>query len=74
MMAAWICMACGAHGEGTVDVCPKCGLADRSRWLCVECFTEGVGQRPDECPTCACSDSWFVSAPPPQDQRTMKAV
>lgn len=67
-------MACNAHGEGDVDTCPKCGLVDRARWLCCECWTEGAGQRPDECPTCGCPDSWFISAPKPEDHRTMRAI
>ena len=73
-MAAWVCMACGAHGEGSVDICPQCGLIDRSQWLCRECWTEGTGQCPDECPTCGCEDSWFQSTPKPNDHRTMRAI
>lgn len=73
-MAAWVYMACGAHGEGTIESCPQCGLVDRSRWLCCECWTEGTGERPTDCPTCGCRDSWFLSAPRPDDHRTMRAI
>lgn len=73
-MAAWICMACGAYGEGSVDTCPQCRHVDHTRWLCCECWTEGVGERPRECPTCGYEDSWFQAAPKPGDHRTMKVI
>jgi RecJ-like exonuclease len=62
-MTVWICYACKAHGEvdGDIDTCPKCGGADKSRWCCTGCWTEGRGPRPDVCPECFRSDSWYVN-------------
>lgn len=30
--------------------------------MCCECWTEGDGHIPDECPACGCRDSWFAGA------------
>jgi len=32
------------------------------RWLCTECWAEGPGDRPDECPECGCADAWYQTA------------
>ena len=32
------------------------------RWACTECWTEGPGGEPEACPTCGCTDAWYVTA------------
>jgi hypothetical protein len=77
-MSVWVCWACRAHGEGEIDgdICPKCGKGSPhvALWLCCECWTEGAGQRPDECPACGCADSWFMTATDGDDPRPAKAL
>lgn len=75
-MSAWICWTCKAHGEGDVDICPKCGPGEArlTIWLCCECWSEGTGERPAECPACGCPDSWFVSSTDPGDPRPARAI
>lgn len=29
------------------------------RWLCMQCWTEGVDPTPDACPGCGCPDAWY---------------
>lgn len=70
----WLCLGCGARGDGDIMICPECKQGDRARWACAECWTEGRGQRPDECPTCGCEDSWYQCAPADDDDRTMRAI
>jgi len=77
-VSAWFCMRCGAHDEGELDgdICPKCGHGDKrlTVWLCCECWSEGIGQRPDECPTCGCADSWYMTTTGAADPRPAKVL
>lgn len=43
-------------------------------WMCLECWTEGRGHKPDECPKCGTSGSWFETSVEPGDTRTSKEV
>lgn len=40
------------------------------RWMCTECFTEGVGPWPSFCPTCGQESGWY--SPPGDDPRPAK--
>ena len=75
-MTAWICMACNAHGDGDVSMCPRCSKRPErlSVWLCCECWTEGTGARPDECPACGRGDSWFQTSTDADDPRPARAL
>lgn len=44
------------------------------RWLCVECETEGRGWRPEKCPTCERTDSWYLNNAIVYDPRTMTQI
>lgn len=44
------------------------------RWLCVECNTEGRGDRPKQCPTCHRSDSWYMNNGHAEDPRSMREI
>lgn len=61
---AWTCPDCGRPFHDRQEVCPACGpvASTARRWMCCECWTEGEGGIPDECPACGCTDSWFAGA------------
>ena len=44
------------------------------RWMCCECWTEGKGRIPGECPACGCPDSWFAGAADGSSGETLKDV
>lgn len=43
-------------------------------WLCCECWTEGTGPKPDECPGCGCPDSWYMTTTDGDDPRPARAL
>lgn len=75
-MTSWVCLGCGAHGEDDRDDCPRCGagVGRLTVWMCCECWTEGRGDRPDECPACGRGDSWFQTTTDASDPRPAKAL
>ncbi|MCX2696222.1 hypothetical protein [Ochrobactrum chromiisoli] len=49
-------------------------LEQKWRWLCVECDTEGQGWKPERCPTCGLTDSWYMNNSCADDPRTMTQI
>lgn len=53
---------------------PFMSALEKWRWLCADCDAEGRGWKPEKCPTCEQTDSWYLNNCYSDDPRSMRTI